>query len=341
MESPTDLAKYHDLAGYRCGEQSIALRTNTDRFLCGYSSELPRAFNQFSWQWEPDYCHLPGRFGAEMDKMVHQFLEKARSLKIVFIGDSLSYQQFLSLRCMFGKEVLLPETSGFDFYLPNGIEVHSADSPFLVNKTTLQIMHERVLDDSLLSDFQESSKYLANKRLQRDFALSLLEDDFNWETYKNPDGSPYTQYVQDSQAVLVLNTGPHWHGNIKGYGTMVLNVLRFLKREFKGKRVFYRASGHAHTGCLGASSPQTIKANNNDSMAYNYRLLEHYNAIWNYEIARLKDDRFVYLDVFPMSRDRADSHSTTIHNNDCLHFCLPGVVDFWNLLLISFIVYGG
>ena len=45
--------------------------------------------------------------------------------------------------------------------------------------------------------------------------------------------------------------------------------------------------------------------------------------------------RFVFLDVEPMTRVRPDGHLRP-DGPDCLHYCLPGVIDYWTLLLASF-----
>ena len=44
--------------------------------------------------------------------------------------------------------------------------------------------------------------------------------------------------------------------------------------------------------------------------------------------------RFVFLDVDEMTRTRPDGHLGP--PGDCLHYCLPGVIDYWTLLLASF-----
>ncbi len=178
-----------------------------------------------------------------------------------------------------------------------------------------------------------------NERFKRDYELSLLEDEYNWNTYDIGSGTSYEQAVIDSRAILILNTGAHWPDNMSGYGMMVMRVLGYLQRNLRGKRVFYRASSHGHTGCTDASHPETRHGTVNQTISYNWRLLEHYNYIWDDEITRMKDDRLVYLNIFPMSGARADSHSLSKNKNDCLHYCLPGIVDFWNYLLISFIVH--
>jgi hypothetical protein len=53
----------------------------------------------------------------------------------------------------------------------------------------------------------------------------------------------------------------------------------------------------------------------------------------------MNNKNFVYLNV-SMSNDRADGHLIwkmvdNVKKYDCLHWCLPGVPDHWNLLLYN------
>jgi hypothetical protein len=54
-----------------------------------------------------------------------------------------------------------------------------------------------------------------------------------------------------------------------------------------------------------------------------------FNDIWKYHIeeARPAGLKIDYLDVYPMSLQRGDSHLSP--PNDCLHFCYQGVTEEW------------
>ncbi|KAJ7563424.1 hypothetical protein O6H91_03G109600 [Diphasiastrum complanatum] len=50
-------------------------------------------------------------------------------------------------------------------------------------------------------------------------------------------------------------------------------------------------------------------------------------------IQAVKGTSFHLLDITPMSELRADAHpsiSAGKLHEDCMHWCLPGVTDFWN-----------
>ena len=336
---PANAADFHRVAGYDCGDALAEWYRSTQHYFCGYESKylLETAFKQFSWSWEPDVCYLP-RMGTDLRTLIRRFLESTAGSRFVFAGDSISLQQFISLRCLLGKEIISKEDSTRidTFTTTHNVEFVNSWSPYLVNKTTLQVI-QTTYDGTGPSE-QQPSQYLQNERLQKDFALSLLENGFNWENTQGIDEQPYSHLLHDNATYLVLNTGAHWHGNVEAYSVMVGNVLGFLQKKFAGRRVFYRASTHAHTGCINANAPQELSDSADQKYDYNYRMLEHYNAIWKFEIEQLKDDRFVYLDVYTMSKDRADGHVKGTRQ-DCLHWCLPGIVDYWNLLIMSVIVH--
>jgi hypothetical protein len=57
--------------------------------------------------------------------------------------------------------------------------------------------------------------------------------------------------------------------------------------------------------------------------------MEPFNNIWKYHIAEARSAGLMinYLDVYPMSLQRGDSH--LLPPNDCLHFCYQGVIEEW------------
>lgn len=344
QSAPANVTAFHQQAGYQCGE-SLTTYTKLGLYFCGHAStdDLERAYKQFSWQWEPDHCVLP-RSGAAFDELIQNFVDKAQGSKFIFAGDSFMVEQFISLRCLLGKHVVFDDKTNFwkGFETVNNIDFQYLWNPYLVNRTTLEVttaVHRPALPEATR---RRPSEYLHNERLQSDFALSLVEDDaVKWASTASTtedSSEPYADLANEQNTYLILNAGAHWHGNVNEYSIMVLNVLEHLQSNFKGKRVFYRASSHGHADCLNSSVPHHNEDTIKQKFYFNWRLLEHFNAIWKYEITRLDDERFVFLNTFPMSADRADSHVKGA-KNDCFHLCLPGVIDYWNVLLISSIVH--
>ena len=71
---------------------------------------------------------------------------------------------------------------------------------------------------------------------------------------------------------------------------------------------------------------------------YNWGQFQTYGQLWRDAITHLNDGRFVYLNVYNMSLARGDGHylPNGPPRPDCLHTCLPGIVDSWNFILASF-----
>lgn len=52
----------------------------------------------------------------------------------------------------------------------------------------------------------------------------------------------------------------------------------------------------------------------------------------------LKGSRFHLMDITHMSEFRADAHPATAggkKHDDCMHWCLPGITDTWNDMLVA------
>jgi len=66
---------------------------------------------------------------------------------------------------------------------------------------------------------------------------------------------------------------------------------------------------------------------------YDWNLFDAYNGIAKQSLKNLQGGITVhYLNVYNMTVLRADQH---VAATDCLHYMLPGPVDFWNHLLFT------
>jgi len=56
--------------------------------------------------------------------------------------------------------------------------------------------------------------------------------------------------AEDACRYVILSTGPHWKDySIEQYTLMVKNVLGYLRRTFRGKRVYIRSVAPGHPDC--------------------------------------------------------------------------------------------
>ena len=174
----------------------------------------------------------------------------------------------------------------------------------------------------------------------------------------------YAQFINDSSAIVVLNTGAWWAGVAKP-GHMVCKKCNYTQHEDvkKVKRelryayetalngvfeqikdaqasVIYRSLAPAHTNCSQHRDAE-IQA------AWFWREFELRNRIVRRIVERTNEYRaathqpaFVFMDVFAMS-DRWTEHpghrGVPADHTDCLHWCVLGadsIVSRWNDLLL-------
>lgn len=144
--------------------------------------------------------------------------------------------------------------------------------------------------------------------------------------------------------VLILSTSAHWADhklNSSDYHKMTQQVLGYLKKRFKGHKVFIRGMSPGHPDCH--SSIEPLKSSSSDILHppnwYNWGDFEAHNKLWKASLKELDDDRFLYLDVESMTSLRADGHLKPF-GGDCLHYCQPSIPDYWNFLLSSLLMSG-
>ncbi|GHJ85022.1 hypothetical protein NliqN6_1424 [Naganishia liquefaciens] len=127
------------------------------------------------------------------------------------------------------------------------------------------------------------------------------------------------------------------------YSTTTQRVLKNLTEIHHSAdiKIWYRASTPGHVNCQDIQEPAVVDpvwTPHPGAPAWNWHLMEPFNDIWKRRIeeARSTGLEIAYLDVWPMSLQRGDSH--LLPPNDCLHFCYQGVVEEWQQFLWQEIV---
>jgi len=152
--------------------------------------------------------------------------------------------------------------------------------------------------------------------------------------------------------ILIINTGAHFtrgkHGNeelaFKLFTIAVDSVLDYMYHIEWNISVIWRLShvnlyshgdwdtfGHCNVEIPGAINLHPILSER----------VKKQNAYVTKKINTLQNMRsnalFSVLDVYTLSVDRADAMCGILEGGrwDCTHFCSPGVIDVWNILLLS------
>ncbi|XP_050214241.1 protein trichome berefringence-like 7 [Mercurialis annua] len=300
-------------------------------FNCLANGRIDRGYTK--WRWKPKDCDIP-RFH------VQQTLEKLRGKRIVFVGDSLSRTQWESLICM----------------LMTGVEDKRSVYEVNGNKITKQIRFLGVNFSSfdLRIDFYRSVFLVqpgprprhAPKRVKSTLKLDKLDDISN-------------EWIDSD--VLIFNSGHWWTpsklfemgcyfqigGSLKlglpttaAFRTSLSTWASWAENFINANRtkVFFRTfesshwSGRNRLSCKVTRRPSS-KAGGKDRSPVSDIILK--------EVDKMSLPVTV-LHVTPMGAFRSDAHVGAWSDNplvpDCSHFCLPGVPDMWNEILLSYLM---
>lgn len=145
----------------------------------------------------------------------------------------------------------------------------------------------------------------------------------------------------EGRTLLILNQGAAYHAT-KTFELMFDTVLEALDNTTKRNDIaFFRSVSAGHGDCFNHSRYQDKAPLSSfdeylelaETTKYSWNLFRHYNA---YVESRLKQHKtgypLRYLNIFNISALRNDGHTAA---NDCLHYEMPSVVDWWNHLLYS------
>ncbi|RUS25666.1 GDSL/SGNH-like acyl-esterase family found in Pmr5 and Cas1p-domain-containing protein [Jimgerdemannia flammicorona] len=296
-------------AGYRCTSGGSKDLTQ---------EELVRKKRAMEWTWEPTSCAL-----LEFDPLL--FTRHLERNPLLFIGDSISRQQFISLRCLLGDYVRKIDDPFSDstFFMP---DKYSAE--WRIQLSSVAVRENRTMSMFLRSDFLVRSRDLDVIKPGED--LELKRDPFNFA---------WSHLVPEFKYV-VINTGAHWNKHVfntslpilEAYQIMINKVLEYFTTKHPCVRVFIRGSVYGHFNCsqyteplLNPRLPMPIAGQHNW-----YDMLTM-NELWKTSIHDFGNPQITYFDV-SFTELRADSHADP-KKPDCLHYLLPGPMDSWNRLL--------
>ncbi|XP_075653038.1 protein trichome berefringence-like 7 [Castanea sativa] len=286
------------------------------------------------WRWQPKNCDIP-RFNARI------ILEKFRGKRVVFVGDSLSRTQWESLICL----------------LMTGVKDKNTVYEVKGHKITKNIRFLGVLFSSfnLRIDFYRSvflvqhgrAPRLAPKWVKTALRLDKLDD---------------ISHEWIDSDVLIFNSG-HWWTKSRLFHEMrcyfqvgnSLNLAMPVNSGFKRAleswaswaetmintnrtRVFFRTfesthwSGKKWNACKVTQRPWS-KTNGRERSSVSEIIIK---------VVKKMRIPVTLMHVTPMCAFRSDGHVGRWSDNpnvpDCSHWCLPGVPDTWNEILLTLLL---
>ncbi|CAI9774786.1 unnamed protein product [Fraxinus pennsylvanica] len=305
------------------------------------------------WRWQPHDCDLP-RFNAIA------LLKKLRGKKLVFVGDTLNRNQFMSMLCLI--ESSIPQSSSKLSLVRKGnsiifkateynatIEFYWA--PFLVESNCDDMgihglqdciirikaieKHARYWTDADILVFGSFARWLGSK-------MTLL-----WGSFGSSDAIYKEVEMRLRVYEMALNTWSNWLEN-------------HIKRT-KTKLFFMSLSPYHNFGedwgmdtggnCYNETEP-ILNEGHWGSLTDRGTMQIVESAIQKLETRGLKVH---YLNITQLSDYRKDAHPSVYKKfwvnlteeqlanpmsySDCGHWCLPGVPDVWNTILFSYIMH--
>lgn len=276
------------------------------------------------FSWKPDTCNLPRFNGVD-------FLKRWSGKKIMFVGDSLSLNQWESLACMLHASApnskysyVRQESLSSVIFQDYGVTLLLYRSTYLVDITREKI--GRVLK---LDSIQQGNAWKGMDM--------LVFNTWHWWTHKGKSQS--WDYIQDGSTIskdmnrLVafykgLTTWSRWVDlNVDPTKTKVffqgISPTHYQGRDWKA----------ASKNCNGEQQPlagSTYPGGTPPEVEVVSRVL-----------GRMQKPVYL-LDITFLSQLRKDAHPSAYSGDhagvDCSHWCLPGLPDTWNQLLYAALV---
>ena len=271
------------------------------------------------WKWEPpnrdpSKCSLRR---VTLQSWCSALLAHNLS-RIMFVGESLQHQMYQSLVNLLGIDI----NSTLDSHLARTLIGACHDGRHF----QMRWIRNDFLEDDLtkshcsLDGIQNCTRCTEHRQppvIGKDFCLPFLHE-----------------YVDShQQTLLVLNTGPHFHDTISFRHDFdrFLDRLDQVARQIPKNRhdmVVFRTSVPGHEDCHRFTRPLDTPPPN-ISRQYTWDLIPAFNEIARGMLSHRRHTPVDLLDVAPMTLLRPDGHL------DCLHYALPGPIDWWNAALLA------
>ncbi|KAL3536564.1 hypothetical protein ACH5RR_005025 [Cinchona calisaya] len=304
------------------------------------------------WRWQPHNCDLP-KFDAKA------ILNKLRDKRLVFVGDSLNRNQFVSFVCLIESSIpssfksMTTRKNLNSFYAKEyNATIGFYWAPFLVesNSDDPANHHENNRVVRVHSIEKHGKYWAAADILVFDSYLWWRAGDVKviWESsLKNPNA---VYEIMDSRKcfAIVLNTWTKWVlGNVDSSKT----------------RLFWMSMSPTHSrASVWGRDDNPLQCYNETQLATKEQLRRRgpdpemlrvtVSAIESLKKRGIKID---FLNITGLSEYRKDAHPSIyrkqwrpltesqladpVSYSDCTHWCLPGVPDVWNQLLYTYLLY--
>ncbi|ESW14238.1 hypothetical protein PHAVU_008G264500 [Phaseolus vulgaris] len=303
------------------------------------SSDCPFILNQFDcitngrpdknyvkYRWHPNNCNLP-RFNGE------DLLRRLRGKSILFVGDSLSLNQWQSLTCMLHTAVpranyttlRTGDLSTFTF-ASYDVKVKLSRNAFLVDIVSESI--GRVLK---LDSIEGGKKWKGND--------ILIFDSWHWWLHIGRK-QPWDFIREGNHTYKDMDRLVAYEKGLKTWAKWVEDNVNPNKT-----RVFFQgvSPDHLNGGKWGEAKARFCEGQMVPESGLKYSGGSHPAEIVLQKVLGGMSKHVNLLNITSLSEMRKDGHPSLYgyggkRSLDCSHWCLPGVPDTWNLLLYAALI---
>ncbi|CAL5420386.1 unnamed protein product [Camellia sinensis] len=321
-----------------------------DDFACEKFGRKDLKYQQ--WRWQPHDCDLP-RFNATA------LLEKLRGKRLVFVGDSLNRNQWVSLVCLVESSIPAPLKSrdrlfNGSLFTFKAIEYNASIdfywAPFLVESNCDDPFHHRVQYRIVrIQAIEKHARHWTDADiLVFDSYIWWLEDTIKvlWESSENGNGT-LEQVEMVRRYEMGLKTWADWLENHVNHTTTKLFFVSMSPSHLRGEEW----GMEANQNCYNETEP-IFKEGYWGSLSKPKMMQAMEATIDKLKMRGVKVD---ILNITQLSEYRKDAHPSIYRRqwvplteeqfskppsfSDCGHWCLPGVPDVWNELLYAYLFY--
>ncbi|XP_010689958.2 protein trichome birefringence-like 43 [Beta vulgaris subsp. vulgaris] len=281
--------------------------------------------NYLKFRWKPSHCLLPRFDGGD-------FLTRLRGKRMLFVGDSISLNQWQSLACMLHTSVpqadyKLARSGGLsEFTFP----AYNTSLMLLRDGFLIKIVNKKVGRVLVLNSVSQGKSW-------KNFDILIFN---TWHWWLHTGRKQPWDYIQDGDKMY--KDMDRLVAYEKGLKTWARWVDLHLKST--NSKVFFQGVSPDHMNALNWTAPNArtcIGVTQPLVGATNNAIVEHNPAERIVEKVVREMERPVHLlKVTPLSQLRRDGHPGIYGIGrhrlpDCSHWCLPGVPDTWNHLLYA------
>lgn len=277
------------------------------------------------YRWQPLSCNLPRFNGLDL-------LERWRGKRIMFVGDSLSFNQWQSLSCMIHSSVPNARTSLMKSGPLSSLTFEDYGVKLMLYRTTylVDLVRENVGRVLKLDSIQSGNAWKGMDM--------LIFNTWHWWTHTGRT-QPW-DYVQEGNKLYKdMNRLIAYYKGLTTWARWVnINV------DPSKTKVFFQ--GISPTHYEGKDWNQPSRSCDGEMQPYfgaSYPAgIPMAAVVVNKVLSRIKKPVYL-LDVTTLSQYRKDAHPSDYSGEhggitDCSHWCLPGLPDTWNQLLYAALV---